>query len=75
MTTVGEIVIVNDPSTDTYKPPSQIFLSAAIAEHQRRGGSSPPEGEIDKLTIAAVDLQPLTEAVRIAARTGAFQPP
>ena len=33
------------------------------------------EGEIDKLTIAAVDLQPLTEAVRIAARTGAFQPP
>jgi hypothetical protein len=34
-----------------------------------------PEGEIDKLTIAAVDLQPLTEAVRIAARTGAFQPP
>jgi hypothetical protein len=34
-----------------------------------------PEGEIDKLTIATVDLQRLTEAVRIAARTGAFQPP
>src|SRR5262249_4426948 len=33
------------------------------------------EGEIDKLTVAAVGLQPLTEAVRIAARTGAFQPP
>jgi hypothetical protein len=33
-----------------------------------------PEGEIEKLTIAAVDLQPLTEAIRSAAQTGALQP-
>jgi hypothetical protein len=33
-----------------------------------------PEGEIEKLTIAAVDLHPLTEAIRSAARTGALQP-
>ena len=26
-------ITVNDPSTETHKPPSQIFLSAAIAEH------------------------------------------
>ena len=34
-----------------------------------------PEGEIEKLTIAAVDLHPLTEAVHVAAQTGALQPP
>jgi hypothetical protein len=34
-----------------------------------------PEGEVEKLTIAAVDLQPLTAAVRIAAQAGALQPP
>ena len=33
-----------------------------------------PEGEIEKLTIAAVDLHPLTEAIRSAAQTGALQP-
>jgi hypothetical protein len=34
-----------------------------------------PEGEIKKLTIAAVDLHPLTDAVRVAAETGALRPP
>jgi hypothetical protein len=33
-----------------------------------------PEGEIEKLTIAAVDLHPLTEAIRSAAQTRALQP-
>jgi hypothetical protein len=31
-----------------------------------------PEGEIKKLTIAAVDLHPLAKAIRIAAQTGTF---
>ena len=33
-----------------------------------------PEGEIEKLTIAAVDLQPLTEAISSAAQAGTPQP-
>jgi hypothetical protein len=33
-----------------------------------------PEGEIEKLTIAAVDLQPLSEAISSAAQAGALQP-
>jgi hypothetical protein len=33
-----------------------------------------PEGQIQKLMIAAVDLHPLTEAIRSAAQTGALQP-
>ena len=43
-------MIVNDPSTDTHKPPSQIFLSAAIAElkggadHPPSYAASPPTG-------------------------------
>ena len=32
-----------------------------------------PEGRIQKLTIAAVDLGPLTKAIRSAAQTGALQ--
>jgi hypothetical protein len=32
-----------------------------------------PEGEIEKLTIAAVDLHPLTNEIRSAAQTGALQ--
>jgi hypothetical protein len=33
-----------------------------------------PEGKIEKLTIAAVDLKPLTDAISSAAETGALQP-
>jgi hypothetical protein len=33
-----------------------------------------PEGEIEKLTIAAMDLHPLAEAIRNAAQTGAHRP-
>jgi hypothetical protein len=33
-----------------------------------------PEGGIEKLTIAAVDLHPLTEAIRSAAQSGVLQP-
>jgi hypothetical protein len=33
-----------------------------------------PEGEIQKLTIAAVDLHPLTEAISSAAQAGALKP-
>jgi hypothetical protein len=33
-----------------------------------------PDGKIQKLTIAAVDLHPLTEAIRSAAENGGLQP-
>lgn len=32
-----------------------------------------PDGKIQRLTITAVDLYPLTEAIRSAAETGALQ--
>ena len=60
---LGNLVV---PTTKENEDDSSLPIALCLAFN--------PEGEIEKLTIATVDLHPLAGAIRRAAHTGVHQP-